>query len=146
MAGRDRARPVGRRRRPIDRFAQGRSARWCYWSSQGSHRLAHPVLRHRAREANRLKMPKSPETAVDRKKESPDQSGRGSPAFSCLTYFRPCRAGAIGFDKDYTVLGKDGGVERCELAVAHQLFGLQLPRGTTVQRGHRGKPWYLLLP
>jgi hypothetical protein len=58
----------------------------------------------------------------------------------------PSRAGAIGFDKDYTVLGKDGGVERCELAAAHQLFGLQLPRGTTVQRGHRGKPWYLLLP
>jgi hypothetical protein len=51
----------------------------------------------------------------------------------------PCRAGAIEF-------GTDGVVQRCELAAAHTLLGLALPRGTHVTRGSDTTPWALRLP
>jgi hypothetical protein len=59
----------------------------------------------------------------------------------------PCRAGDVGPDKDSFVFDKDGIVQRCTLAAAHELLGLKLPPGTTVmERGNDNKPWRLLLP
>jgi hypothetical protein len=58
----------------------------------------------------------------------------------------PCRAGPIGFDKDYTVFDTNGVVQRFMLAAAHELLGLKLPRGTMVKRGDDHRPWNLLLP
>jgi hypothetical protein len=46
----------------------------------------------------------------------------------------PCRAGSIEFDRV-------GVVQSCELAAAHELLGLALPRGSHVARGNADRPW-----
>ena len=59
----------------------------------------------------------------------------------------PCRAGPYAFDRSGGIIFDDAGVVyRCTLAAEHDLFGLKLPRGTTVTRGDDGKPWDFLLP
>lgn len=59
----------------------------------------------------------------------------------------PCRGGAAGPDKDSFIFNKDSIVQRCTLAAAHELFGLELSRGTTMlERGNDNKPWTLMLP
>jgi len=51
----------------------------------------------------------------------------------------PCRAGSIEFDRA-------GVVQSCELAAAHELLGLALPRGSHVARGNADRPWAFRLP
>jgi hypothetical protein len=51
----------------------------------------------------------------------------------------PCRAGSVEFDKG-------GIVQSCDLATAHELLGLTLPRGSHVTRGNADRPWALRLP
>ena len=58
----------------------------------------------------------------------------------------PCRAGTVGFDRDYTVFDTNGVVQRFMLAAAHELLGLELPPGTMVTRGDDQRPWILQLP
>jgi len=59
----------------------------------------------------------------------------------------PCRAGPYAFDRFGGILFDVAGtVHRCTLAIEHELFGLKLPRGTTISRGNEYRPWSLLLP
>jgi len=59
----------------------------------------------------------------------------------------PCRAGPYAFDRFGGILFDVAGtVHRCTLAIEHELFGLKLPRGTSISRGNETRPWSLLLP
>ena len=50
----------------------------------------------------------------------------------------PCRHGIAVFNQD--------GILKFMLAAGHELAGLQLPRGTMVERGSPDRPWTFLLP